>query len=117
MFEDSTFESGGRIKSKSKYWMMVTFITNGSIILLLILIPLIYPEALPKAAMQMALVAPPPPPPPPPPPAPAEAVHVVHVQSEMRNNQLTAPTRIPHDIKMVSEKEAPPTSSFGVAVK
>ena len=37
----------GRIKSKSKYWMMVTFITNGSILLLLILIPLIYPEALP----------------------------------------------------------------------
>jgi protein TonB len=115
MFEDSTFESAGKIKSKSKYWMMVTFITNGSIILLLILIPLIYPEALPKAAMQMALVAPPPPPPPPPPPAPPEAVHVVHVQSEMMNNQLTAPTRIPRDIKIVSEKEAPPTSSFGVA--
>ena len=32
----------------------------------------------------------------------------------MMNNQLTAPTRIPHDIKMVTEKEAPP-SSFGVA--
>jgi len=31
------------------------------------------------------------------------------------NNQLTAPTRIPHDIKMVTEKEAPPSSSFGVA--
>jgi len=41
-------------------------------------------------------------------------VHVVHVQSEMMNNQLTAPTRIPHDIKMVDAKEAPPTS-FGVA--
>ena len=51
MFEDSTFESGGRIKSKSKYWMMVTFVINGSILLLLILIPLIYPEALPKAMM------------------------------------------------------------------
>jgi len=37
------------------------------------------------------------------------------VQSEMMNNQLTAPTRIPHDIKMVAEKEAPPTSGFGVA--
>jgi protein TonB len=34
--------------------MMVTFIINGSILLLLILIPLIYPEALPKAAMQTA---------------------------------------------------------------
>jgi protein TonB len=51
MFEDSTFESANRIKSKSKYWMMVTFITNGSILVLLILIPLIYPEALPHNAM------------------------------------------------------------------
>jgi protein TonB len=33
----------------------------------------------------------------------------------MMNNQLTAPTRIPHDIKMVAVKEAPPTSGFGVA--
>ena len=40
---------------------------------------------------------------------------MVHVQSEMMNNQLTAPTRIPHDIKMVAEKEAPPSSGFGVA--
>jgi protein TonB len=31
----------------------------------------------------------------------------------MMNNQLTAPTRIPHDIKMVTEREAPP-STFGV---
>ncbi len=30
------------------------------------------------------------------------------------NNQLTAPTKIPHNIEMVTEKEAPP-SSFGVA--
>jgi periplasmic protein TonB len=36
------------------------------------------------------------------------------VQSEMMNNQLTAPTKIPKNIQMVSEKEAPP-SSFGVA--
>jgi protein TonB len=31
----------------------------------------------------------------------------------MMNNQLVAPTKIPKDIKQVSEKEAPP-SSFGV---
>jgi len=36
------------------------------------------------------------------------------VKSEMMNNQLTAPTRIPHDIKIVNEKEAPPSQSFGV---
>jgi protein TonB len=33
----------------------------------------------------------------------------------MMNNQLTAPTKIPHEIKMVAEKEAPPSSGFGVA--
>ena len=49
MFEDSTFESGGRIKTKSGRWMMFTGIINGSILVLLILIPLIYPEALPRA--------------------------------------------------------------------
>jgi protein TonB len=32
----------------------------------------------------------------------------------MMNNQLTAPTRIPREIKMVSEREAP-AASFGVA--
>jgi protein TonB len=33
----------------------------------------------------------------------------------MINNQLTAPTHIPHDIKMVKEDAAPPPSGFGVA--
>jgi protein TonB len=32
----------------------------------------------------------------------------------MMNNQLTAPTKIPHNITMVTEKEAP-ASNFGVA--
>jgi periplasmic protein TonB len=110
MFEDSTFESAHRIKSKSGRWMLVTGSINCAVLVVAILLPLIYPEALPSALMATVLTLPPPPPPPPPPPE----VHVVHVQSEMMNNQLTAPTKIPHNIQMVSEKEAPP-SSFGVA--
>ena len=43
-----------------------------------------------------------------------EAAEAVTVQSEMMNNQLLAPTRIPHNIQMVAGKEAAP-SSFGVA--
>jgi protein TonB len=31
----------------------------------------------------------------------------------MMNNQLVAPTRIPHNITMVAEKEAPASSGFG----
>ena len=47
MFEDSTFESGRRIKTKSGRWMLFTGGINAAILILLILIPLIYPEALP----------------------------------------------------------------------
>ena len=38
----------------------------------------------------------------------------VHVQSEMMNNQLTAPARVPHSIVMERKSNAP-VSSFGVA--
>ncbi len=51
MFEDSLMESGGQIKTKSKYWMIGTFIFNGAILGTMILIPLLYPEALPKTAI------------------------------------------------------------------
>jgi protein TonB len=51
MFEDSLMESGGKIKTKSKYWMIATFGFNALILATLILIPLLYPEALPKNAM------------------------------------------------------------------
>ncbi len=60
MFEDSMMESGGRIKTKSKYYTIVGVLLNGSILAALILVPLLYPEALPKAALTTMLVAPPP---------------------------------------------------------
>ena len=31
MFEDSMMESGGKIKTKTNRWMMLTFLINGSI--------------------------------------------------------------------------------------
>ena len=114
MFEDSTFSSAGRIKSESGRWAMLTSILELLLLVIVVLIPLLHPEALPIAAMQMALTAPPPPRPPPPPPPPPEVVHAAPVKPEMMNNQLTAPTRIPHDIMMAKEKEAP-VASFGVA--
>ena len=55
MFEDSTFESAKRIKTKSGRWMLFTGGINAAILILLILIPLIYPEALPSALMATIL--------------------------------------------------------------
>ena len=63
MFEDSLVDSGGKLKTNSSKWMMLTLAINASIVAVLILIPLLYPEALPKTAMTAMLSAPPPPPP------------------------------------------------------
>jgi hypothetical protein len=41
--------------------------------------------------------------------------YVVHAPSEMLNNQLIAPTRIPSSIRMTSEKKAEAPTGFGVA--
>jgi hypothetical protein len=57
MFEDILLESGHQIKTKSKYYTIVGFALNGSVLAALILYPLIYPEALPKAMMATLLVA------------------------------------------------------------
>ena len=58
MFEDSTFESTGRIKTRSRRWMFAALILNGSILVALVLIPLIYPDALPSHFIPPLLVAP-----------------------------------------------------------
>jgi periplasmic protein TonB len=106
MFEDSTFESTGRIRTRSRGWMLAAFVFNGSILLALILIPLIYPEALPRQMISMLLEAPPPPPTPQPPPQqkPAPAFHGA---PQMDGNQLIAPRRIPITIAQLNEPEAP----------
>jgi protein TonB len=51
MFEDSLMESGGKLKTKSKYWSIVTLCINGAILAALIIWPLLHPEALPTQMM------------------------------------------------------------------
>jgi len=58
MFEDSTFESQGRIQTRSKRWMVAALAFNGSILALLILIPLIYPSVLPLQSMRFLMTTP-----------------------------------------------------------
>jgi periplasmic protein TonB len=107
MFEDSLVESAGRIKTRRGVTTFVSFAVQMGLLGVLVLIPLIYTEALPKQQLMTFLVAPPPPPPPPPPPA-AAPPKVVKVQPEIVNNELREPTKIPKQIKMVKEEEAPP---------
>jgi len=114
MFEDSLMESSGKIKTKRGWTTTLSFVIQICLLGVLVLIPLIYTEALPKQAMATFLVAPPPPPPPPPPPAPVQQVKVQKVVSEIENNALRTPTKIPDKIKMVKEEDTPPPQVAGV---
>jgi len=107
MFEDSLIESGGRLKTSRGWTSIVSFIIQIGIIGVMILIPLIFTEALPRTQLMTFLVAPPPPPPPPPPAAaPVKIVKVI--QTDIVNGQLRTPTKIPQKVQMIKEDEAPP---------
>src|SRR5271167_2127916 len=112
MFEDSLIESGNKFKTKRLSTTILSFTLQVLLICILILIPLIYTDALPKTQLMTFLVAPPPPPPPPPPPAVA-IVKVVKMQSEMVNGQLRQPSKIPSKVQMIKEEEAPPDLGAG----
>jgi protein TonB len=107
MFEDSTFESTGRIRTRSRGWMIATFAFNGSILLALVLIPLIYPEALPRQMVSMLLEAPTPPPAPQPPTV-LKTTQAFHGTREMQDLRLTVPLQISKSIKMIDRSEAVP---------
>jgi protein TonB len=110
MFEDSLIESGGKLRTKRGMTTTVSFIFEIVLVGVLVLIPLLFTEALPKTQLMTFLVAPPPPPPPPPPPAVAPKVPKV-VQTNIVNDQLRTPTRIPKKIEIVKEDATPPPVS------
>jgi protein TonB len=117
MFEDSLIESGGRLKTKRGATTLLSFVLEILLVGVLILIPLIYTEALPKQQLMTFLVAPPPPPPPPPPPAAAAPVKIIKkIETELDNGQLRTPTKIPQKVQMIKEDEPPPptTGTAGV---
>ncbi|MGA2569083.1 MAG: TonB family protein [Terracidiphilus sp.] len=105
MFEDSTFESVGKIHTRSRWWMIATFGLNSSILLALILIPLIYPEALPKLAETILMVAPATPVEEPKPAAQPEQAPAS--QREFQTGVLTAPSQIPKHPYIPNAPEAP----------
>src|SRR5580658_6171559 len=112
MFEASLIESGNMLKTKRLLTSIISFIGQFALVGILILIPLIYTDALPKGMTMSFLVAPPPPPPPPPPAA--APIKIVKMVSEVVNGQLRAPTKIPDKVQMIKEDENPPDLGGGV---
>lgn len=110
MFEDSTFESTGRIQTRSRGWMVATSLLNGSILVGLILIPLIYPEALQGHGSSFLLAVPPPPPTTP--PVQKEPEHAFRGKSEIVGGKIFAPPQIPTTIGRSDGPDEAPGDSF-----
>ena len=58
MFEDSLIESGGKLKTNRGWTSIVSFVLQVMIVGVMVLIPLIFTEALPRAQLMFLLVAP-----------------------------------------------------------
>lgn len=111
MFSDSLLELSGTERRRRKGAALFSFVVQGLIVGVLVLLPLWFLDTLPAQQLVTFLVAPPPPPPPPP---PAPAIQAVKMVSQIVNGQLRAPSKIPKEVKMIKEEEAPPPA-MGVA--
>ena len=110
MFDEMVVSSPNPKKTNKPWTVVLSMIFQVAFLAVLILIPLIYTEALPKTMMATLLVAPPPPPPPPPPPI-AQVVHVKPQVHLMDAGKLVTPKVIPKDIKIIKE-DAPDMSGM-----
>jgi periplasmic protein TonB len=101
--------SGAHQDATHKPWAVaMSALVQTVIVGVMILIPLIYTEALPKGLLNTFLVAPAPPPPPPPPAAPVKIVRPRIVQPQT----MVAPTVIPKKVEMIKD-EAPDVGAVG----
>ena len=108
MFEQ-TFVEG---KTKTTWTVLSAFIGQTVFMTVLVILPMIYFDVLPKTQLTSFLVAPPPPPPPPPPPAAVQAVKIVKViPRQFDAGRLMAPKSVPKEIATIREEELPPASS------
>ncbi|HWB96937.1 MAG TPA: energy transducer TonB [Bryobacteraceae bacterium] len=112
MFEQTFVEGVG--KTNKTWTVMVSFIGQIILIIIAVIIPMVYFDALPKSQLTSFLVAPPPPPPPPPPPAAAPVKVVKVIPRQFDAGKLMAPKQVPKEIHMIKEEELPPPSA-GVA--
>ena len=110
MFEDSLVESTGRIRTRSRRYVAGSFLLEAALITTLILIPYLYPAALPERFLSVPLIAPPPA------PAPVmvaqRAVSAPALHPEMLMDTVTAPVRIPTGIHRIIDN-GPPSLVIG----
>jgi protein TonB len=114
MFEQCFVDGVGQ--TKSPWTVAASFMVQVVLVGLLVLVPLIYTDTLPRAQLTSFLVAPPPPPPPPPPPAATPVKIVKIIPKQFDAGRLMAPKQIPKEIAIIKEEDLPPQMSTGGVV-
>ena len=104
MFEDSIIESAGRIHTRSHEWMIAAFAFNATILMALVMIPLIFPPALPHqvSAFLMEVFVPPKPQ-----PLPQQPTQTARPTTVMASDPFQAPRQIPPTIYIPATTEQP----------
>jgi len=103
LFSDSLLDSFSPDRRRRGAATTFSFVFQCVLLGTLVILPLMFTEALPSAQLLTLLVAPPPPPPPPPPPA---AAPIRAAETEiLKNGELRTPTRIPKKIEILREDQ------------
>jgi len=115
MFEDSLVESGGKLAHRSPWTTAVSFAAQILLCGILVVISLIYTEALPSQKLLSVLEAPPPPHAA---PAPRKASGSARLMSEFNSGVLMPPREIPKNITAIPDGASPNNSApdFGSGV-
>lgn len=114
MFDDLVISSVNAKRTHKSWTVVLSAIVQAAIVGVLILIPLLVTEALPKGMLTTMLISPPPPAPPPPPPAPK--VIIKPVRHLIQEGKLMTPTVVPKEVKIIKEEAAPDVSGMSGGV-
>jgi periplasmic protein TonB len=113
MFEDATFESTGSIRTRRQSWMIAALALNSSIVIALVLVPLIYPQALPRQLVSILMAVPATPP-----SAPAlpehPAARAASLHAAALEDPTAAPRQIPTSIAMAHDDGPAPSGLVDV---
>jgi protein TonB len=104
MFEYMLESSSMRRGKRNPWAYLLSLVVQSVFIGVLILVPLLYTEALPAQQMLSWLEAPPPPPPPPPPATQQPVRRVIRRVTQMEAGRLRAPTAIPKKIADIKDE-------------
>lgn len=113
MFEDCLLDFGGRTKTQSPLTVALSFLLQSAAVGILVLMPLIHTETLPRHHLTRFLMPPLPPPAPATPPAATPKVRLTP-RPVRPSQEIVAPTVIPQHAAILVEEPPPPGPMVGV---